>query len=87
LWNRRLWAIYGQDLEGGWLQSHGILSARGARELRRGFDVLRRPLPTAYHCLVLEQWARGMAASADAARVRVSRDRGEPTLQPSRHLT
>lgn len=86
LWNRRLWATYGQDLEGGWLQSNGILSARGARDLRRGFDLLRRPLPTAYHCLVLEQWARGMQAAADAARTRLSRDRGEPTLQPSRHL-
>lgn len=86
-WNRRLWSSYGSDLEGGFLQSRGILSASGVRALSKGFDVLQRPLPTAYHCLVLEQWARGMQAAADAARARVTQDRGEPELQPSRHLT
>lgn len=61
-WYREIFARYGADLDGGWLVSNDVLGAAGARELSRGDFKRGLVHPLAFKALVLEHWARGLAA-------------------------
>lgn len=64
LWYRELFRHYGSHLEAGWLVANGVLSPEGARELSTGHPVPGVVHPLSFKALVLEEWARAMAAQA-----------------------
>lgn len=77
-WTTALYERFGEDLRGGALVSHGVLSERGAEIISKPLDALRRPTPLSFSSLVLEQWLRGMMAIAPADHRMPA---GEPNLQ------
>ena len=77
-WTTALYERFGEDLRGGALVSHGVLSERGAEIISNPLDALRRPTPLSFSSLVLEQWLRGMMAIAPADHRMPA---GEPNLQ------
>lgn len=62
-WHQMLFARYGGWLNDGHLVQQGILSRSGARELARGPFSKFAITPISFKALVLETWARQMAAA------------------------
>lgn len=67
-WMPSLLNAYRESLEDGYLTSKGVLSAEGCRRLRQQHSRHSHWTELFYRSLVLEFWARGLAAAAGAAK-------------------
>jgi asparagine synthase (glutamine-hydrolysing) len=60
-WYDALFVAYGEQLDGGYLVSHDVLSAEMGRYLSTGPRPAGSIMPLSFKALVLEQWCRQMS--------------------------
>jgi asparagine synthase (glutamine-hydrolysing) len=77
-WAKAIFSAHGERMERGELVSRGVLSRKASSALRKGVDLLGRPIPLSYAALALEMWCASLrdpivaTTPSDSERARVA---------------
>ncbi len=84
-WHRALFAVYGAQLDRGYLVASGVLDPAAGRRLAEGPFPQGAIVPLSFKALVLELWCRRLHQVASQASIEASRTQREPAFayQPS----